>query len=350
MHNLFLLLGTIIGAGIFSLPIALSKTSFWLFLGFTMILAMVMAKINWFYRQIVNGAKERHQLGGYVRQILGKKWSFVAILFLLFSTVGALLAYLILAGQFLAAITPLSEVQGTWFFYVLMFLLLYFGGRHLEALDVFMTVIKVVLLFVVILITFDLDLFSQSLAFTSAQLSLKTALIAYGSVLFALTGYSIVPELKKDGTEKKAINLAQVISAGFYLLFSLNLLSFVNNSQFQFEPGLTMILFNLTGFFSVLTPYLMLSWVSYDLFDKDLGFAKKEALLLTLILPLLFYLMGLHDFLTVISVSGGVFLGGIAILIAQMYKTKFPGKQTWLINLIQIFFGLGALAEVASLF
>ena len=350
MHNLFLLLGTIIGAGIFSLPIALSKSSFLVFAILTVLLAYIMAKVNWFYRQIVTSTKERHQLGGYVAKILGPKWSFVAIIFLLLSTVGALLAYLILAGQFISAITPLTTVQGSWLFYGAMFLMLYFGGRHLEALDIFMTVVKVTLLTVVIVVTFSWSGILNSLSYISSAFNLKNVLLAYGSVLFALTGYSIVPELKNLPGQKRSINLAQIISAGFYLLFGLNLMFYVKDSRFVFEPGITMILFNLTGFFAVLTPYLMLSWVCYDLFDKDLGFAKKEALLMTLILPLLFYLMGMHDFMTVISVSGGVFLGGIAILIAQMYKTKFPGQQTLLVNSIQLVFGLGALAEIVSLF
>ncbi len=350
MHNLFLLLGTIIGAGIFSLPIALSKSSFLVFVVLTILLAYIMAKINWFYRQIVTSIKERHQLGGYVAKIMGPKWSFLAIVFLLLSTIGALLAYLILAGQFISAITPLSTAQGSWLFYGAMFVMLYFGGRHLEALDVFMTVVKVVLLTVVIVVTFDLSGLFNSLNFVSKAFSLKNVLLAYGSVLFALTGYSIVPELKNTPGQKRSINLAQVISAGFYLLFGLNLMGFVQGNNFVFNPGITMILFNLTGIFAVLTPYLMLSWVCYDLFDKDLGFAKKEALLMTLILPLLLYLMGMHDFMTVISVSGGVFLGGIAILITQMYKIKFPKQQTLLINAIQLVFGLGALAEIISLF
>lgn len=350
MHNLFLLLGTIIGAGIFSLPIALSKSSFWLFLFLTVFLAILMAKINWFYRQIVVSIKERHQLGGYVRQILGPRWSFVAIIFLLFSTFGALLAYLILAGQFLSAITPLSATAGSWIFYLVMFLFLYFGGRHLEALDVFMTVVKVVLLTVIIMITFDFSHLTSTISYVSEQISVKTILLAYGSVLFALTGYSIVPELKNQPGQLRSINLAQIIAAVFYLVFSLNMLSFVNGDEYLFKSGVSLVIFNLTGIFGVLTPYLMLSWVCYDLFDKDLGFAKKEALILTLIIPLLFYLIGLHDFLTVISVSGGVFLGGIAMLITQMYRVKFPGKQTLLLNLIQIVFGIGALAEIITLF
>lgn len=350
MQNLFLLLGTMIGAGIFSLPVALSKSSFWLFAVFALVLALVMAKINWYYRQIVNSVRERSQLGGYVHRILGKNWSFVSVIFLLFSTVGALLAYLILAGQFLSAITSLTSVQSTWLFYGLMFLLLYFGGRHLEMLDVYMTVVKVILLGLSIVLTFNFQHFQQVLGFVSPQFGVKTALLTYGSVLFALTGYSIIPELKKDVNEKKAINLTLLISVIFYLLFSINFLFFVQNGQFVFPNRLVMVLFNLTGFFSVLTPYLMLSWVSYDLFDKDLGFPKKEALLITLILPLLFYLMGMHDFLTVISVSGGVFLGGIAILITQMYKVQFPDRQTRMITVLQFFFALAALAEIVSMF
>lgn len=349
MHNLFLLLGTIIGAGIFSLPIALSKSGFLIFFALIIILAYLMAKVNWFYREIVTSIKTRHQLSGYVRQILGPKLSFVSAVLLLFSTIGALLAYLILAGDFIAAITPLNSTQGSWLFYLVMFLLLYFGGKQLEALDVFMTVVKVIFLTIVIILTFNLPNFVKILTYTPADFNLKHIFLVYGTVLFSLTGYSIVPELKNTNNQKQSINLAQILSALFYVLFSINLFFYVYQSDFVLQPGLIAILFNLTGIFCVLTPYLMLSWVSYDLFDKDLGFDKKSALILTAIIPLLLYLIGMHDFLAVISVSGGVFLGGIAIIIARMYAAKFPGKHTLLLNVIQIVFGLGALAEIIGL-
>ena len=53
-ENIFLLLGTIIGAGIFSLPIAL-KQSGWIFFLITIIgLEYLLAKVNSFYREIVD--------------------------------------------------------------------------------------------------------------------------------------------------------------------------------------------------------------------------------------------------------------------------------------------------------
>jgi len=227
--------------------------------------------------------------------------------------------------------------------------MLFFGGRHLEVLDVFMTIVKVLILGVVILFTFDPGVFKTSLAFFPPQLGFKNLLLAYGAVLFALTGYSIVPELKKDGDIRRSINWAQLVSMGIYVFFALNLFPYVVGDGFLLKNPLHSFLFNLAGVFGVLTPYLMLSWVSYDLLDKDLGFPKKEALVLTLAVPILLFLVGMHDFMAVLSVSGGVFLGVIAIIIARMYEKKFPGQNSWLTKVIQVVFALGALAEVVSL-
>jgi amino acid permease len=350
MHNLLLLLGTTIGAGIFTLPITLAKSGFLIYFFLLALLAWIMAKVNWFYKEVIGTVKERHQLGGYVRQILGPGWALAATVLLLFSTVGALLAYLILAGNFISAVTPLNSTQASWAFYFLVFLLLYFGGRRLEVLDIFVTVVKLLLLCLVIIITFSLNEATTAVSLQLNQMHFKEVLIAYGSVLFALTGYSIVPELRRDKTEKKAISLAQAVVALFYFLFALSLLRFVQNGEFAINNNFQRVVFNITGIFTVLTPYLMLSWVGYDVFDKDLGFPKKEALILILILPLLFYLIGFHDFLAVISISGGVFLGIIGFLIAKMYRKKFPTKNKLLVRVIQLIFIAGAVAEIATLF
>jgi len=349
MRNLFLLLGTIIGAGIFSLPLSLGRTGTVIFLILNLGLGYLLGQVNWFYHQVIEKVRERHQLPGYVRKILGERASFAATICLLFSTFGALLAYLILSGEFLSKITPLSSIQGSWVFYFAVALMLFFGGRHLEVLDVFMTIVKVLILGVVILFTFDPVVFKSSLTYWPSGLGFKNLLLAYGAILFALTGYSIIPELKKEKAIRRSINYAQLTSVIIYVFFALNLFPFVQGAGFVLGNSLQSFLFNLAGVFGVLTPYLMLSWVSYDLLDKDLGFPKKEALILTLAAPLLLFLIGMHDFMAVLSVSGGVFLGVIAILIAQMYAQKFPQQNSWLVRIIQLVFALGAVAEVASL-
>jgi len=73
MRNLFLLLGTIIGAGMFSLPISLGRTGTVIFLVLTLGLGYLLGQVNWFYHRVIEKVKERHQLPGYVRKILGER-------------------------------------------------------------------------------------------------------------------------------------------------------------------------------------------------------------------------------------------------------------------------------------
>ena len=351
MINIFLLLGTVIGAGIFSLPIALQSIGFLLYLVLILIIAYFMANINYFYRQVVERIQERHQLPGYTRLILGKRYGVLATFLLLFSVFGALVAYLILSGQFLSALIPISPMQGSWLFYLVVVGLLFFTGKSLEIFDVYLTVVKALLLFAVIVVSFFVfQMPSNGLGtvfFDSSSIS--ASLVAYGSILFALTGYSIVPELKKQKQIKKSIFSAQIIIALIYLLFALGVSPYFKNQQFVFPNQILHYLFNLAGFFCVLTPYLMLSWVVYDLFNKDLKFKKKDSLLLTVVIPMLLFLFGVQNFMNVIAITGGLFLGGIAILISQMYQKKFPGKHVFINRLIQVVFLLGIVAELVGL-
>lgn len=350
MKNIFLLLGTIIGAGIFSLPIAYKNIGFWLFAGILVLVSFFMAKINYFYRMVVESQKERHQLTGYVKLILGPNWARLATFLIVFSTFSTLLAYLILSGQFLTQITPLTATQGSWLFYLVVFLLLAFAGRSLEVFDVFLTIIKVTLFLIIILIVFRFTSFFEIISFTSNSFAPKDTLIAYGAILFALSGHSIIPELKRESGVKQSINLAQGIVTLVYLCFAFTISRFVQGQAFVFSQPLVQGLFNLAGVFSVMTPYLMLSWVAYDLFDKDLGFTKKHALTLTLVIPILLFILGVHNFMSVISITGAVFFGSIGLLILEMYHKQFPGKNVFLVRLIQIIFALGAIAEVIAVF
>ncbi len=339
-----MLLGMIIGAGLFSLPIALRDAGVPLFLGLVTVLAYFMAKVNGFYREIVDHTSDRHQLPGYVKMVLGRHWATLSASLLLFSTFGALIAYLILSGNFMSQIAPVSPFTGSMIFYGTAFVFLFFAGKSLESWDVFFTFLKMVLLVIVIAVA----LLSLDAPRALANVLPAKPLIAYGSVLFALTGFSIVPELKKDKGIKRSIYAAKIIASLVYLMFAFSLVMFLEGDKYVFNNAALTLLFNLAGVFSVFTPYLMLSWVAYDLFNKDLLFGKKESLLLSLAVPFFFFIIGVNDFMTVISVTGGVFLGGIVVIICRMYQKKFPGQNTLFINLIQAVFFLGVVAEILA--
>ena len=348
------LTGAIIGAGVFAIPFVIAQAGVLTTLAYFLVLGLITLSLHLFLADIVIFAKSKHRLAGYAEKYLGKTGKIITTVATLLGSLGALLAYLILSGNFLSQITPLTTTQGSWIFYLLVFLLLSLAGRALEVFDVILTIIKIVLFVSIIFLVLGVYGFSflspNSLLLTSNFFNLKGLLIAYGSILFALCGYSIIPELKPDKKLKSSINVAQITVSIVYITFAIAISGFVQSEQFLIEQPLLHILFNLAGVFSVMTPYLMLSWVAYDLFDKDLGFSKKQALSLTLIIPIFLFLLGIQNFMSVISITGGIFFGLIAILILKMYSQKFANKNIWLIRTIQFVFALGAIAEIISMF
>lgn len=346
--NLFLIIGTVIGAGIFSLPFALKSAGTIPFLLLVVLIGYLLVKVNFFYREIVESTEERHQLAGYARNILGLRASQIAVFLLLFSTYGACLAYLILGGDFLAGIVPIRPLMGSLIFFVVAAAVLLFSGRTIEAWDVVFTIIKSVLLI------FIIGLSVGHLLYNKIDLTVpfvgSNPFLGYGTILFALSGFSIVPELKKDEKLRLTMYSAQFLIIVLYILFAFANAPLLAGSVISFPFTIQKILLNITGVFAVLTPYLMLSWVGYDLLNKDMGLDRRSSLVVTTLLPLLLFLLGLQNFSKIIGLTGGVFLGGIAILIAIMYEKLRPGRDTLLVKIIQGVFFMGMVAEIVVFF
>lgn len=344
MKNILLILALTVGGGIFSLPFALKDAGLILFILFLCLLSFSMAKINYFYRQVVDAIPGRHQLPGYVEKVLGKREKLAAILLLIFSSYGAMLAYIILGGSFVASFSGITQSFGSLFFWAAASLLLFFTGAWLEVLDVFLSFLKIILFVIIILFSFIF-----------LQLPFNLPLVgdnppaAYGQILFALAGFSIIPELKKDKHINISIYTAALVISLLYLGFAMFLYPFAGGDGFIFQQSALKLLFNLTGTLAVFTPYLMLSWVGYDLFSKDLGFGKKSALGLTTTIPFFLFLLGVQDFGKVISFTGAIFMAGVVVLIIRMYKKKFPEKNHTLSLFVETLFILGMFLELYHL-
>lgn len=343
VQNILLILGTTIGAGIFSLPLALRQAGLPGFVGLVIVIMLLIYQTNSFYREIVDSIKEKHQFAGYVRMVMGKRMSRVAAILLFISTCGALLAYLILAGKFLSQVIPVSPEWGTYIFITLVVLSLLTGRKRMEVMDSVITLVKIILLMV--MVAFGLSRFSPGSAAALPVLG-SDPFVAYGSVLFAMTGISIIPELKRDSRLKPALFISETLIAALYILFAVCFYGFLNGDKYVLGAGLETVLFNVTGFVTVLTPYLLLSWVGYDFFSKDLQFKEKDSLMLITIIPVALFMFGMHSFLDVISLTGGVFLGSIAVIICQMYRKKFTGRHTVSTYVIQAIFVAGILLEI----
>lgn len=347
LENGILLFGGIVGAGIFSLPFALKEGGIVVFSALLLAISVLMFLVNRMYRQVVDSIDERHQLVGYVMRVLGSPAGMLVLFLDLFSLCGALLAYMIIGGEFLAKITQQTNESMSLVFYGVAAVLLLFAGKFLRSLDILFTLLKGVLLVCISVIGLYIVLVR---GIPKLPLIGSDPLVAYGAVLFACTGFSIVPELIKDKFMGKSLLLGQGIVAVLYMVFSLALVGLVQGEMFNGLSGVPRLVFNLAGVSTVFAPYLILSWVAYDIFNKDLAVAKKDSLILVVAVPLLLYLLGFHSFSDVISVSGGVFIGGIVVIISRMYMKKFPGKNVLLNYLVQGVFLIGVVLELFRFF
>lgn len=341
--NIFLLIGTIIGAGIFSLPIALSQAGYVYFIILVVVLTYLLGMVNKLYREIIDHSKSKHQLPGYVRAILGDRAAKFAVVTLFLATSGTLLAYMIIGGHFMGNLLHIPSTAGSLLFYIGIIAVIIIGGSHLEMFDIAFSVIKLSLIAFIILLAvrspsfFRLDLI---------PMYGPKPLFAYGSILFALTGVSIMPELKKDKRMGWSIVVSSLLVMAVYSLFAFGYFGHITESAMAIDDPL----FDVTGVFTILTPYLLLSWVAFDLLHKDLKVERLTALAITHALPLLLFIIGMNSFMSVISLTGGVFLGYIVLIITAMYRKKFPNKHSLLIPIIQGTFLIGICLEIWHFF
>ncbi|MEI6533622.1 MAG: aromatic amino acid transport family protein [Candidatus Roizmanbacteria bacterium] len=347
VKNTMLLLGSIIGAGILSLPIVLTQSGWLVYIFYLVALGFLLSQNNKMYREIVDASKTKHQLSGYVQLILGKRIATLSSFLHIFSNFGALLAYLILGGTFIGFIFAIPSYIGTIIFYTITTIFLIYFEKWLRLLEVYFTFIKIALILCTIII--GINQIDGMHIFALPAIG-HNPIITYGVILFALNGFTIIPELQNRKDMNKSIYIAEILAVTIYIFFAFTFAGRSQDDFFNFPSREIGLLFSITGFFLVLTPYLLISWVNYDSFTQDHNFSKSKAHLIGLLVPAILFLIGITSFLQVISITGGIFFGSIGIIISIMYLKKFPRKKSLIVYLNIIIMVIGMIQQIYTLF
>src|SRR3989344_6712824 len=96
------LVGTMVGVGIFGLPFAFAKSGFWVGFGFLIAIGLITLLVDLMYGEIVLRTKSQHQLVGYTQFYLGPIFKKIIFFSIAFTSYAALLAYIIISGEFLS--------------------------------------------------------------------------------------------------------------------------------------------------------------------------------------------------------------------------------------------------------
>lgn len=332
------LLGTIIGVGIFGLPyVGYHAGMLSLVASFIVAIGLIFV-ISEAYGRVIIGTTGRHRLPGYVERYLGYRWKQLALFTTTLGIWGSILSYMLVGGDFLSQLfKPLAG--GSLTFYSLVFLLVGAWLIYRDAKIIARVEIILLSLFAVVVILFIIYGWSniewRSLTlFNSANL-----LLPYGIALFALWGVSVLPEASEMiGAHHKRLRqtslAALVISTVVYLIFVVVIVGVSGSSTTkdalsglhqQLGDKVLMVGF-IFGVIATFTSYLGLGLNLKHVFIYDYSQHPVTSTLMTCLIPLALYLGGLKNFLGVVSIVGGVILGVEGIIILALY-VAFARRQ-----------------------
>ena len=335
-----ILIGGTVGVGIFGIPFAFAKAGFWIGFLFLVLIGLVTFLLNLIYGEIILRTHQSHQLVGYTQLYLGNLWKRVIFFSIILTTYSALLAYVIIAGDFLANIFSSvfytsASTFSLWFFAIASFFVL-LGIRAVAWIELVLAVLLIAVIGLILGFGMgDIDFSNYSF------INLDFWFFPYGIFLFAFAGLSAVPIQRQilvngEGFLKKSILTAVIIIGSLYFVFGWTVLGISGEATspdavsglIDFVGPTIVFLSSLFGVFAVSTSYLMLGTAMLQIFSLDYGLKKGLSWILVIVPPLVLFLGGLRNFIDVISLAGAVAVGLEAfVLIFVFMKSKTHGDR-----------------------
>ena len=368
-----ILMGTVVGVGIFGLPYVFSKAGFFVGLGFLIFLGGAMLLVHLLYGEVVLRTRRKKRLVGYAQKYLGPKGKLIATFSALFGLFSAQLAYLIVGGNFLSL--ALGNILGRGqFIYVLIFFLLgsfvIFKGSRLIAMVEFLMSIFLIGVILLIFLTSLPHIHLENFG----SIYPRNIFLPYGVILFSLTGASAIPEAidylraKKRKTYKTSLILGSLLPVLLSLLFVMAVLGVAGKetSEAALEslmgrlPGAVIYTGLLFGILAVFTSFITIGITLVKIFWYDYRIPKVFSQTIVAIIPLVAFLLGLKNFIEIIGIAGTI-MGGIdgALIILIYRKARKEGDQkpfyqlkisSLLLNLLIFVFVLGIVYQITYLF
>ena len=367
-HATAMLVGMIVGVGIFGVPYAVEKVGFALGATYIFVIGLLLLLVHLLYSEVILRTEGKHRLVGYAAIYLGEKGKIVAALAQISSFYGALIAYIIIGGQFLhLVLAPL--LGGTILmyqvgFFVFMSLLVGAGLKLVAPIEFAMTAL--LLAVVGVILAFGLPYVWYPNLYV---MNLKEIFFPYGVLLFALGGAAAIPEMRdllrgQEAKMKRVVTLGTIIPLVITILFSFMVIGVSGeNTTSEAISGLVgplgqniVLLGAIFGFLAIATSFLVLGLNLKEIFKIDYKINGWLSWVLACIVPFLVFLLARPEFISVIAFTGAV-LGGLeGILIILIWlKARKHGKRTpeyqlnvskWALSLMVLIFVLGIVYKI----
>ena len=360
----FSLVGTTIGAGIFSLPYVFAKAGF--FIGFVefIVLVFIVLLIQQMLGEITLRTSGYKRLVGLAFNYLGRYFGNLVAVFALLGGIGTLLVYMVLGGKFLSLITSQDVFWSSVVFFIFWFLAVLVRPKTFGKTEFYISSLVIFIIILISLFNFRYINFNNFRGF-----DIKNMLLPYGVILFAMTGYTVIPKMEdllshEKHKLKKAIRHGTLIPAAVYLVFVFIILGVSGgltspDAIFGFSrvlnSGFIMLVGSVLGLLAVAEAALSYGVYFRETLWYDFKLDKKLAWLLTGVAPLSLFILGARDLISIISIVGALFYGFQAIIILMIHKKAKnseiePAYKIYLPNALYYIIGvvvsLGAVLEI----
>jgi amino acid permease len=362
------MVGAIVGVGVFGVPYAVSKVGWGLALAFFIVLTGIQLFQHLFYAEAAIATDDQVRLVGLTERFIGKRYRPLASVALLLGSWSSLIAYVLVGGDFLHALLG-GMLGGSVIVYQLAWaalgsFMLFFGLAFVSRIGFVGTIGKVAAMLVI------LGLCAFRVKLGNFSLHVEDPLLPYGVIMFSLSGAAIVPEIEEmvGGDRRKyrlAVVIGTLVSAALTMLFGFMVYGVTGAATTPDAiAGLKSVLGGglpvvaaAFGFLAVATSFLSVGIDLKDTIIYDFKFKPVLAWLTTMAVPVGFLAVGARNFLPIVSFSGAVFGGTIAMLISAMFLhisgRKLLGEDSlkvphWVAYVVMLVLASGILLELGT--
>ncbi len=331
---LLLLVGTIVGVGMFGIPFQFARAGFITGAIELAVLAAAATIIHLAYAQVVLSTQSLHRLPGYVSLYLGRAAGWISRTSYLFGLSGTLLAYLVLGGFFLGTIIQWAfptapSLYGPLAFYILGVGIIFRSLRFESLANALLTFALIIAIAVL-----ALTLLPASTASFLTTFRRGGIFIPYGVILFSLSGAAIIPDCRRLFDSGHLASLGRIIIVGtifsalLYLIFAAAVVGAlgdrvspdaISGLAEQFGRAY-LIAGSLIGFLATITSFITLGLVFKGMFVSDFRIRASRAWFLVSAIPVVLYFLGFQDFIAIISMVGAVAIGLDSIFILLVHR------------------------------
>jgi len=334
-----LLAGTIIGAGIFSLPYVISRLGLLCGIFYLFAFAFVYFLIHQMYADLFQKHEGAHEIFYFIRNYLPKFLTKFALFVTLGGLIFVLTVYLVLAAAFFGIIFNISVNSAVFIFWFLGSIFIFARLNWLGWAEILGTLSIVLIIGIIIFVSLNLPLKTPLFQ----KLDFATFFLPFGPLLFSFGGWTAIPKVVEEYRQskinnkpfslKKVVFWGSFIPAIVYMFFILGVLKLNPevspeslDSLGMLSPSLVVLL-GVMGLLTLWTSYFIIGISVKNILNFDLNLSKKLSFFIVLVGPLAIYFLGVKNFLNAISFSGGIFTALQGIFIVMMWQKAFPGGQ-----------------------